>query len=81
VIVGVDIRPSQITVALADANGKFTSREVIATPTDPKTAVDELIESIRRILASAAARKWKAWASAFPAVSATYPTAWSSPRI
>jgi predicted NBD/HSP70 family sugar kinase len=57
VIVGVDIRPSQITVALADANGKFTSREVIATPTDPKTAVDELIESIRRILASCRGKK------------------------
>src|SRR6202050_2784958 len=57
VIVGVDIRPSQITVALADANGKFTSREVIATPTDPKTAVDELIESIRRIQASSRGKK------------------------
>jgi hypothetical protein len=26
----VDIRPSQTTVALADANGKFTSQEVMA---------------------------------------------------
>ena len=34
VIIGVDIRPAQIAVALSDANGKFTSREVIATPTD-----------------------------------------------
>src|SRR5580658_6604373 len=32
VIVGVDIRPIQTTVALAGANGKFTSREVIGTP-------------------------------------------------
>src|ERR1035441_9806669 len=37
VIVGIDIRPEQTTVALADANGKFTSREVITTPSDPKT--------------------------------------------
>ena len=44
VIVGVDIRPEQTTVALADANGKFTSREVITTPSDPKSAVDELLE-------------------------------------
>jgi predicted NBD/HSP70 family sugar kinase len=57
VIVGVDIRPSQTTVALADANGKFTSREVIATPTDPETAVDELIASIRRIMASCRGKK------------------------
>src|ERR1043165_743 len=31
VIIGIDIRPTQTTVALADANGKFTSREVITT--------------------------------------------------
>jgi predicted NBD/HSP70 family sugar kinase len=57
VIVGVDIRPTQITVALADATGRFTSREVIPTPTDPKTAVDELIASIRRIMAICRGKK------------------------
>src|SRR5580765_6261254 len=31
VIVGVDIRPSQTTVALADANGTFSSQEVMPT--------------------------------------------------
>lgn len=40
VIIGVDIRPVQTTVAMADANGKFTSREVLVTPPDPETAVD-----------------------------------------
>src|ERR1043165_10061485 len=35
VIVGVDIRPSQTTVAMADANGKFTSKESMSTPADP----------------------------------------------
>src|ERR1017187_1717175 len=29
VIIGVDVRPSQTTVALADANGKFISQEMI----------------------------------------------------
>ena len=29
-IIGVDIRPSQTTVALADANGKFISQEAMA---------------------------------------------------
>ena len=57
VIIGVDIRPTQTTVALADANGKFTSREVMNTPPDPKTAVDELIQSIRRIMASCRGKK------------------------
>jgi predicted NBD/HSP70 family sugar kinase len=51
VIIGVDIRPIQTTVALADVNGKFTAQEVMPTPADPKTAVDELIECIRRIRA------------------------------
>ncbi len=52
VIIGVDIRPTQITVALADVNGKFASQEVMATPADPKAAVSELIERIQRLLAS-----------------------------
>jgi predicted NBD/HSP70 family sugar kinase len=56
-IIGVDIRPTQTTVALSDANGRFTSREVISTPIDPKTAVDELIACIRRILASCRGKK------------------------
>ena len=49
VIIGVDIRPAQTTVALADANGKFTSQEVMGTPTDPKLALSRLIDSIQRI--------------------------------
>jgi len=57
VIVGVDIRPVQTTVALADANGKFTSREVIATPSDPKTAVDALLRSIQHVTKSCRGKK------------------------
>ena len=52
VIIAVDIRPTQTTVALADANGKFTSQEVLGTPTDPKLALKRLIESIQRIKSS-----------------------------
>jgi predicted NBD/HSP70 family sugar kinase len=48
VIIGVDIRPTQITVALADANGKFISQEMMPTPSDPEAAVKKLIESIDR---------------------------------
>src|SRR5438445_10270970 len=36
VIIGVDIRPVQTTVALADANGKFISQDSMATSSDPK---------------------------------------------
>jgi predicted NBD/HSP70 family sugar kinase len=49
VIIGVDIRPIQTTVALADANGKFTSQEVMVTPADPKAALSQLVAAIRRI--------------------------------
>src|SRR3954471_4195509 len=48
VIIGVDIRPSQTTVALADINGKFSSQEGVTTPADPKVAVGWLIERINR---------------------------------
>jgi predicted NBD/HSP70 family sugar kinase len=51
-IIGVDVRPGQILVALADVNGKFSSQEAFATPTDPSTAVDELIVRIQRLLRS-----------------------------
>src|SRR6266702_5184440 len=50
VIIGVDIRPIQTTVALADANGKFTSQEVMATPADPKVAVEGMLKRIERII-------------------------------
>src|SRR3954451_20738845 len=52
VIIGVDMRPSQTTVALADANGKFMSQEVMGTPSDPQLALKRLIQSIQRIKSS-----------------------------
>jgi predicted NBD/HSP70 family sugar kinase len=56
-IVGVDIRPSQITVALADANGKFTSQEVLETPAEACTAIESTIAAIHRIIASCGKKK------------------------
>src|SRR3954451_10620235 len=49
VIIGVDIRPSQITVALADVNGKFWAKETMPTPADPKVAIKEIVERVQRI--------------------------------
>jgi predicted NBD/HSP70 family sugar kinase len=57
VIIGVDIRPTQTTVALADANGKFTSQEVLSTSADPKAASDALVAAIQRILAGCRRKK------------------------
>ena len=57
VIVAVDIRPSQTTVALADANGKFISQDVMGTSSDPQEAMDRLIASIQRIVAASRRKK------------------------
>jgi len=57
VIIGVDIRPLQITVALADVNGKFTSQEMMPTAANPKVAVDGVIARIQRLLRSCGGKK------------------------
>jgi predicted NBD/HSP70 family sugar kinase len=57
VIIAVDLRPIETTVALADANGKFISQQVINTPADSKLAIAALIESIQRIVHSSRRKK------------------------
>ena len=57
VMIGVDIRPAQITVALADANGRFVSQEAIVTTQDPEFTLGRLVEVIQRIVASCRGRK------------------------
>lgn len=53
VIIGIDIRPSQISVAVGNVNGRFSSHEVMPTPADPKTAVHALLDRIQPIIRSA----------------------------
>jgi predicted NBD/HSP70 family sugar kinase len=57
VIVGVDIRPTQTTVALADVNGLFTSQETFPTPPEPEAALALLIRRIRAVISSCGDRK------------------------
>jgi len=57
VIIGVDIRPAQIAVALSDANGKFTAQEIMATPADPEIALRELIDRIHRVISTCRGKK------------------------
>lgn len=57
VIVGVDIRPTQTTVALADVNGNFTAQETFATPRDPAAAITLLIKRIRSIIHASEGKK------------------------
>jgi predicted NBD/HSP70 family sugar kinase len=56
-IIGVDIRPTQITVALADVNGRFTAQEALEPSPDPQVALGQLIESIRGIAGAAQGMK------------------------
>jgi predicted NBD/HSP70 family sugar kinase len=57
VIVGVDIRPTQITVALADVNGRFSLRETMPTGEDPQAAIRAIIQRVQRIVASSSGKK------------------------
>ncbi len=57
VMIGVDVRPAQITAAVADANGRFISQEVIATTPDAEFTLGRLIEAVQRIIASCRGRK------------------------
>jgi predicted NBD/HSP70 family sugar kinase len=57
VIIGVDIRPIQTTVALANVNGKFTSQEVMATPAEPDAGVEALIQRIQPLVRACEGKK------------------------
>src|SRR3982751_5386981 len=57
VIIGVDVRAIQTTVALADANGRFISQEIVKTPHDPEAGIDTVIQSILRMVKSSRGKK------------------------
>jgi predicted NBD/HSP70 family sugar kinase len=49
-ILVADVRPTQITVAVADVNGRFLSQEALPTPTDPKSAATHLSARFKRLM-------------------------------
>jgi predicted NBD/HSP70 family sugar kinase len=49
-ILVADIRPTQITIATADANGRFLSQEAITTPAVPSAAASELATRLCRLI-------------------------------
>ena len=57
VIIGIDVRPTQTTIALADVNGQFSSTEVIDTPADPHAGIEALTAAILRMKRECGARK------------------------
>lgn len=49
-VVGVNVRPSETTIALSDVNAQFLSQETFDTPEDPKVFVNQLCRSVRAFL-------------------------------
>ncbi len=56
-IIGVDIRPGQTTVALADVNGKFAAPDSMPTPADPQAAIGEIVSRIQTLLTTCDGKK------------------------
>ncbi len=57
IIIGVDLRPIQTTVALADVNGRFAAQETTLTPSDPDHAIRAVIDRIQRMLSACKGKK------------------------
>ena len=49
-IIVADVRPTEITVAVADVNGRFLSHGAIPTPGNPQVGVSELTQRIRHLM-------------------------------
>lgn len=50
-VIGIDLRPTCITLALCDVNGRFLAQEMLPTPPDPSAAIEELRGRLSRIMA------------------------------
>jgi predicted NBD/HSP70 family sugar kinase len=48
-ILVADVRPTEITIAVADVNGRFLSHSAIPTPADPRHALAQLKQRIRHL--------------------------------
>ncbi len=57
VIIGVDIRPGQISVALADVNGEFIHQSAFPTPRDPQAAIAGILSIIQPMIQSCSGKK------------------------
>lgn len=50
VVMGMAIRPSQFTIALADVNGEFLSQAIISTHATAKAALAAIISLVEEIV-------------------------------
>lgn len=49
-VIGIDLRPTCMTLALSDVNGRFLLQEMLPTPPEPDAAIAELCGRLRRIM-------------------------------
>jgi len=49
-IVGVDVRPTEITAVLSDVNGSFMEKEVHAAPPDARAGMRVVAQAVRRMV-------------------------------
>ena len=49
-ILVADLRPTQVTVAVADANGRFLSQQRMSTPSGPAATVEKLATTMRQLI-------------------------------
>ncbi len=57
VIIAVDVRPTQTTVAVADVNGEFSSQQVMETPADAERASRAIVRQVQTLVKSCRAKK------------------------
>jgi predicted NBD/HSP70 family sugar kinase len=57
VIIAVDVRPTQTTVAVADVNGEFSSQQVMQTPPDPERASRAIIKQVQTLARACRGKK------------------------
>ena len=56
-IIAVDVRPTQTTVALADVNGEFSAQQAMVTPADPDRAARAIIKQVQTVARSCRGKK------------------------
>jgi hypothetical protein len=49
VIIAVDVRPTQTTVAVADVNGEFTTQQMMETPSDAGRATRAIVRQVKAL--------------------------------
>lgn len=57
VIIAVDVRPTQTTVAVADVNGALSSQQVMETPPDSEKATRAIVRQVQTLVKSCRGKK------------------------